>query len=122
MDEWVKQLAASDDPLRAKLHAAFEANEPELRQRALRAAEKFDEKAWIALERKLSKRARLVPAGASPPNAWPSSASKKPRNSTPGRNAPKSRRRGINSGSASRGCATPSKVSCRSTTRYGATT
>jgi len=61
MEEWVKQLAAADDPLRAKLHAAFAANEPELRQRALRAAEKFEEKSWSRLERKLRKRARLVP-------------------------------------------------------------
>ena len=61
MDEWVKQLAASDDPLRAKLQAAFAANEPDLRQRALRAVEKFDGKSWSRLERKLRKRARLVP-------------------------------------------------------------
>jgi CHAD domain-containing protein len=61
MDEWVKQLAASDDPLRTKLHAAFAANEPDLRQRALRAAERFDEKSWSRLERKLRKRARVVP-------------------------------------------------------------
>ena len=61
MDEWVKQLAATDDPLRAKLHAAFAANEPDLRQRALRATEKFEEKSWSRLERKLRKRARFVP-------------------------------------------------------------
>jgi CHAD domain-containing protein len=61
MDEWVKQLAATDDPLRAKLHAAFAANEPDLRQRALRATERFEEKSWSRLERKLRKRARFVP-------------------------------------------------------------
>jgi CHAD domain-containing protein len=61
MDEWVKQLAPSDDPLRTKLHAAFAANEPELRQQAQHAAEKFDEKSWTRLERKLRNRARLVP-------------------------------------------------------------
>jgi CHAD domain-containing protein len=61
MDEWVKQLAPSDDPLRTKLHAAFAANEPELRQRTKHAAEKFDEKSWTRLERKLRNRARLVP-------------------------------------------------------------
>jgi CHAD domain-containing protein len=63
MDEWVKKLAAGDDPVRAQLHAVFESNEPELRQSALRAAEKFNEKAWSRLEGKLRKRARLVPAG-----------------------------------------------------------
>jgi hypothetical protein len=62
LDEWVKQLAASEDPLRTKLHAAFAANEPDLRQRALRAAERFDEKSWSRLERKLRKRARVVPS------------------------------------------------------------
>src|ERR1035438_5450474 len=31
MDEWVKQLAPSEDPLRTKLHAAFAAGEPDLR-------------------------------------------------------------------------------------------
>jgi CHAD domain-containing protein len=61
IDEWVKQLAPSDDPLRTKLHAAFAANEPELREDALRAAEKFDEKSWTHLERKVRRRVRLVP-------------------------------------------------------------
>lgn len=61
MDGWVKQLAPGEDPLRNKLHAAFAAQEPELRQRALRAAEKFEQKYWGRLERKLRKRARLVP-------------------------------------------------------------
>jgi CHAD domain-containing protein len=61
MDEWVKQLAPSEDPLRTKLHAAYAANEPELRRRALRAVEKFEQKYWARLERKLRKRARLVP-------------------------------------------------------------
>jgi CHAD domain-containing protein len=63
MDEWVKKLAAGDDPVRGQLHATFQANELELRQRALRAAEKFDAKSWKRLERKLRKRARFVPAG-----------------------------------------------------------
>ncbi len=63
MDEWVKKLAAGDDAVRAELHSGFAKNEPELRQRALRAAEKFDEKAWERLGRKLQKRARLVLPG-----------------------------------------------------------
>jgi CHAD domain-containing protein len=61
MDEWVKQLAPSEDPLRAKLQAAFAANEPDLRQRVLRSVEKFEDKYWARLARKLRKRARLVP-------------------------------------------------------------
>jgi CHAD domain-containing protein len=62
MDKWVKQLAPSDDPLRPKLHAAFAASQPELCQRVLRAAKKFDDKSWTRLERKLRKRARMVPS------------------------------------------------------------
>jgi CHAD domain-containing protein len=61
MDERVKQLAPSEDPLRTKLHASFAASQPDLRQRALRAAEKFEEKYWLRLDRKLRKRVRLVP-------------------------------------------------------------
>ena len=63
MDEWVKKLATEDDSVRAQLQTAFAKNEPELRQRALRAAERFDDKAWERLERKLQKRARLVQPG-----------------------------------------------------------
>jgi hypothetical protein len=59
----VKKLAAADDSVRGQLHAALAKNEAELRQRALRAAERFDEKAWERLERKLQKRARLVLPG-----------------------------------------------------------
>jgi CHAD domain-containing protein len=61
IDDWVKRLAHDHDPLRAKLHAAFQSSGPDLRQRALRAAEKFEEKSWSRMERKLRKRARLVP-------------------------------------------------------------
>jgi CHAD domain-containing protein len=61
MDEWVKQLAPSEDPLRTKLHAVFAASEPELRQRVLRAVEKFEEKYWARLEKKIRKRVRVVP-------------------------------------------------------------
>jgi CHAD domain-containing protein len=63
MGEWVKKLAPGNDSVRAQLHAAFETNEPELRRRSLRAAERFNEKAWDRLDRKLRKRARLVPPG-----------------------------------------------------------
>jgi CHAD domain-containing protein len=63
MDEWVKTLVPQGDPIRAQLDAAFASNAPELRQRALRAAEKFDKKCWNRLESKLRKRARVVPIG-----------------------------------------------------------
>jgi CHAD domain-containing protein len=63
MDEWVRKLAVGGDSVRTQMHLAFQKDEPELRQRALRAAEKFDEKTWKRLERKLAKRARLVPPG-----------------------------------------------------------
>ena len=61
MDDWVKQLALDGDPLRPKLHRNFAQNEPELRDYALRAVEKFDIKAWSRLEQKLRRRTRLVP-------------------------------------------------------------
>ncbi len=63
MDEWVAEHGAENDKLRVALHAFFQEKEPELVQQALRLAGKFDEKGWQRLERKLRKRARLVPAG-----------------------------------------------------------
>src|SRR6266704_238906 len=66
MNEWVKKLAPESDPVRAHLQAAFESNEPKLRENALRLAAKFDQKSWRRLERTLRKRSRLVPAGSLP--------------------------------------------------------
>jgi CHAD domain-containing protein len=63
MDEWVKKLAPETDPVRAHLQATFESSEAALREAALRAADKFDEKSWRRLERALRQRSRLVPAG-----------------------------------------------------------
>src|SRR6266852_2687749 len=63
MNEWVKKLAPESDPVRAHLQAAFESNEPKLRENALRLTAKFDQKSWRRLERTLRKRSRLVPAG-----------------------------------------------------------
>jgi CHAD domain-containing protein len=62
MDDLVRKLAPENDPLRAHLHAAFEANESRLRENALRVAGKFDQKSWKHLERTLRQRSRLVPA------------------------------------------------------------
>ena len=63
MNDWVKKLAPETDPVRAHLQAAFESNEPNLRENALRLAAKFDQKSWKRLERTLRQRSRLVPIG-----------------------------------------------------------
>jgi CHAD domain-containing protein len=62
MDAWVKLLAPDHDPVRLRMHTAFQEREAELREVAGRAAAKFDDKEWARLEGKLRKRARLVPA------------------------------------------------------------
>jgi CHAD domain-containing protein len=63
MNQWVSEHAAENDKLRIVLHGFFQAKEPKLLEEALRLADKFDAKNWNRLERKLRKRARLVPAG-----------------------------------------------------------
>jgi CHAD domain-containing protein len=63
MGEWVKKLGPDHDSVRMRLQAALHAEDTELRDVALQAAEKFDAKAWKRLERWLRKRVRLVPAG-----------------------------------------------------------
>jgi CHAD domain-containing protein len=63
MDEWVRKLAPETDPVRAHLHTALESNGPNLRENALRVADKFDQKSWKRLERTVGQRSRLVPVG-----------------------------------------------------------
>jgi CHAD domain-containing protein len=63
MEDWVKKLAPETDAVRTHLQAAFESSEPALREAALRAAAKFDEKSWRRLERTLRQRSRFVPVG-----------------------------------------------------------
>jgi CHAD domain-containing protein len=63
MDGWVKKLAPETDAVRTHLQVAFESSEPGLREAALRAAAKFDEKSWRRLERTLRQRSRFVPVG-----------------------------------------------------------
>lgn len=63
MDQWISEHAAENDKLRLRLHGFFQAKQPKLLEEALRLADKFDAKSWNRLERKLRKRARLVPAG-----------------------------------------------------------
>jgi CHAD domain-containing protein len=61
LEEWTKSLGPESDPVRERLLAAFAAEEKEQQQAALKAAEKFDQKSWRKLERKLQRRSRLVP-------------------------------------------------------------
>jgi CHAD domain-containing protein len=63
MRAWVEKLATAQDPIAAQLLSEFSTREPQLRQQALRAARKFDEKKWKRLERHLRRRSRLVPLG-----------------------------------------------------------
>jgi len=63
MGEWVKKLAPETDAVRAHLQSVFESKEPHLREDALRAAAKFDQKSWKRLARTLGHRSRFVPIG-----------------------------------------------------------
>jgi CHAD domain-containing protein len=63
MNTWVQKLATADDPIAAQLLSDFSARKPQLRQDALRAARKFDEKKWQRLKRTLRRRSRLVAPG-----------------------------------------------------------
>jgi CHAD domain-containing protein len=63
MQDWVQKISESHDAVQSELQTGFEAAAPELQQRALRAAEKFDERTWKRLQRNLRKRSRLVPVG-----------------------------------------------------------
>src|SRR6267378_8248660 len=63
MNEWVKKLAPETDPVRAHFQATLESRMVGLRETALRAAGKFDEKSWRRLEHTLRQRSRFVPGG-----------------------------------------------------------
>jgi len=63
MVEWIKKLAPETDPVRAHLQATCESRMAGLREAALRAAAKFDEKTWRRLEHTLRQRSRFVPVG-----------------------------------------------------------
>src|SRR5260370_403320 len=62
MQDWVKKLAPETDPVRSHFQATFESRIAGLRAAALRAASKFDEKAWRRPERALRQPSRFVPA------------------------------------------------------------
>lgn len=63
MDQWITEHSAENDKLRVQLHESFQAKEKTLLEETLRLASKFDEKDWARLARKVSRRARLAPAG-----------------------------------------------------------
>ncbi len=63
MEDWVKKLTPTNDPVRVQLHSSFETEEPELRSEVLRAAGKFDEKEWKRLQRRLRQRVQVLPVG-----------------------------------------------------------
>lgn len=61
LEEWTKSMGPESDPVRERLLAAFATERKEQQQAALKAAERFDQKSWRKLERKLQRRSRLVP-------------------------------------------------------------
>jgi CHAD domain-containing protein len=62
LEEWTKKLGAEADPIRQRLLDVLEANEKEQQAAALRAVEKFEQKSWKKLARRLQRRSRLAPA------------------------------------------------------------
>ena len=60
LEQWTKKLGPESDTVRERLLAALGAQEKEMQQAAFKAVDKFDQKAWKKLERKLQKRSRLV--------------------------------------------------------------
>ena len=62
LEDWIKQLAAEDDPLRAQLLASLQSAEKERTEAALRIAAKFHTQKWLDLDHQLHRRFRFVPA------------------------------------------------------------
>ena len=58
---WIEQLSAEDDPLRHILLESLQEKEKALKVAAREAVGNFDRERWMALNRKLSERARRVP-------------------------------------------------------------
>jgi CHAD domain-containing protein len=61
LEDWVKKLTPASDPVRVQMHSSFQTEEPELRGEVLRVADKFDEKEWKRVERRLRQRVRVLP-------------------------------------------------------------
>jgi len=60
LEDWTKKLGPEADPIRERLLATFEAREKEQQATALKAIDKFDQKSWKKLERRLQQRSRIV--------------------------------------------------------------
>jgi CHAD domain-containing protein len=61
MEDWVKRLSPTDDPLRVTLLEVLEASQVQSREAALTIVRTFDEPAWTDLIRTATRRVRLVP-------------------------------------------------------------
>jgi CHAD domain-containing protein len=60
LEGWADKLSRAGDPVRERLMSYFAKKEAEEKEAALRAAEKFDVKAWKSYERVLGHRVRVV--------------------------------------------------------------
>ena len=63
LEDWVKQLAPEDDPVRAQFLAHLKTNEKDYSGSAERLASKFNTEKWRALDHALRQRIRVVPIG-----------------------------------------------------------
>lgn len=61
--DWAKKMASETDPLRKDLLDRLEENEKQSHEAAMRACARFEEEDWTRLERRLSRRVRIVPPG-----------------------------------------------------------
>lgn len=61
LEEWVNKLCAEGNPVRERLLSHLGEIEAKEKEAALRAAGKFDQKAWKGFENLLSRRVRVVP-------------------------------------------------------------
>ncbi len=62
LEEWTNKLGPELDAVRERLLVGFATREKDSQAAALKAADKFDQKSWKKLERKLQQRSRLVAA------------------------------------------------------------
>lgn len=61
LEDWVRQLASPDDPVRARLLEVLEDRQAAPQEQVHRAIRAFDQESWERLARTAPKRARLVP-------------------------------------------------------------
>lgn len=62
MEGWIRELNPQDDPIKVALIESLKREQEEAQVKALRLAEKFDEKRWSELARTLRARLRKIPA------------------------------------------------------------